>query len=152
MLRRQGERLADAAKRARLDAAVPPCRPGRYGLVRHTGYRRRWATRHVVGCPDRVLDRPPEEEICAAARLTPNCSAGSTRACRASRALTSADPALECATFMSAPPRWPSRRGGRPTDAIHRADAESAASQVPDYPAEFAADGINELIRASPAA
>ena len=31
--------------------------------------------------------------------------------------------------------------------AIHRADAESAVRcQIPDYPAEFAADGIDELI------
>ncbi len=30
--------------------------------------------------------------------------------------------------------------------AIHRADAESAAGTTPEYPAEFAADGIDELI------
>jgi hypothetical protein len=30
--------------------------------------------------------------------------------------------------------------------AIHRADAQSAAGTKPEYPAEFAADGINELI------
>jgi hypothetical protein len=30
--------------------------------------------------------------------------------------------------------------------AIHRADAESASGTLPDYPAGFAADGIDELI------
>jgi uncharacterized protein (TIGR03083 family) len=30
--------------------------------------------------------------------------------------------------------------------AIHRADAERAAGAMPEYPAEFAADGIDELI------
>ena len=61
--------------------------------------------------------------------------------------LAAADPALECATFMAAPSAlafW-ARRQAHET-AIHRADAERAVGATPDYPAEFAVDGIDELI------
>ena len=51
------------------------------------------------------------------------------------------------ATFMDAPSPlafW-ARRQAHET-AVHRADAESAAGVLPTYPADFAADGIDELI------
>ena len=63
------------------------------------------------------------------------------------KTLATADPALECATFMAAPSAlafW-ARRQAHET-AIHRADAESASGVVPDYAPDFAADGIDELI------
>jgi uncharacterized protein (TIGR03083 family) len=61
--------------------------------------------------------------------------------------LAAADPALECGTFMDAPSPlafW-ARRQAHET-AIHRADAESAGGVRPEYPPDFAADGIDELL------
>ncbi len=148
-LRDQGTWLADAASRAGLDAAVLPCPPWRVkDLLRHTGYIHRWATRHVTECPDHVLDGPPEEEILRGGASDPELldwfRAGHTALVKT---LATADPALECATFMAAPSAlafW-ARRQAHET-AIHRADAESASGVVPDYAPDFAADGIDELI------
>ena len=149
MLRRQGEWLADAAERAGLDALVPPCPSWQVrDLLRHTGYIHRWATRHLTECPDHVLDGPPEEEILCGGAPDPELP-GWFRAGHAAlvETLITADPAVECGTFMPAASSlafW-ARRQAHET-AIHRADAESAAGKIPEYPAEFAADGIDELI------
>ena len=148
-LRREGEGLAQAAERAGLDAAVPPCPPWLVkDLLRHTGYIHRWAARHVTECPDQVLDGPPEAEILRGGVEDAGLLAW-FRAGHAALAetLATADPALVCATFMAAPSPlafW-ARRQAHET-AIHRADAESAAGATPEYQAEFAADGIDELI------
>lgn len=148
-LRRQGELLADAAERAGLDAAVPPCPPWLVrDLLRHTGYIHRWAARHITERPGQVLDGPPEAEILKGAPADSELLAW-FRAGHAAltETLATADPALECATFMAAPSAlafW-ARRQAHET-AIHRADAESADGATPEYPAEFAADGIDELI------
>ena len=148
-LRDQGTWLADAASRAGLDAAVPPCPPWQVkDLLRHTGYIHRWAARHVTECPDHVLDGPPEEEILRGGASDPELLDW-FRAGHAAlvKTLATADPALECATFMAAPSAlafW-ARRQAHET-AIHRADAESASGVVPDYVPDFAADGIDELI------
>ena len=148
-LRRQGELLADAAERAGLDAAVPPCPPWLVrDLLRHTGYVHRWAARHITERPGQVLDGPPEAEILkggpADSELLAWFRAGHAAL---TETLATADPALECATFMAAPSAlafW-ARRQAHET-AIHRADAEFAAGATPGYPAAFAADGIDELI------
>jgi len=44
---------------------------------------------------------------------------------------------------MAAPSRWPFLGAGRQAHetAIHRADADSAAGTMPEYEADFAADG-----------
>ena len=90
----------------------------------------------------------PKRRSCAAARPTPNCSPGSAPATPPwSETLTEADPALVCAIFMAAPSPlafW-ARRQAHET-AIHRADAEIALGAWPDYPPDFAADGVDELI------
>jgi uncharacterized protein (TIGR03083 family) len=149
MLRRQGELLADAAERAGLEAAVPPCPPWQVrDLLRHTGYVHRWAARHITERPDSILDGPPEEEILQGGAPDSELLAW-FRDGHASlvKTLATADPAVECATFMAAPSPlafW-ARRQAHET-AIHRADAENAAGTTPEYPAEFAADGIDELI------
>ncbi len=148
-LRRQGERLADAAERAGLDAAVPPCPSWLVkDLLRHTGYIHRWAARHITECPASVIDGPPEEDILRGGAPDPELLDWfRTGHAALVGALTAADPALKCATFMPAPSPlafW-ARRQAHET-AIHRADAESASGALPGYPAEFAADGIDELI------
>jgi uncharacterized protein (TIGR03083 family) len=148
-LRRQGEWLADAAERAGLDAAVPPCAPWQVkDLLRHTGYIHRWAARHITECQDQILDGPSEQEILRGGAD----DAGLVAWFRAGHAalvqtLATADPAVECATFIAAPSPlafW-ARRQAHET-AIHRADAESAAGATPEYESGFAADGIDELI------
>ncbi len=148
-LRRQGHLLADAAERAGLDAAVPPCAPWLVkDLLRHTGYIHRWAARHITECPETLLDGPPEEEILRGGAADPDLLAW-FRAGHAAlvETLSTADPGLRCATFMDAPSPlafW-ARRQAHET-AIHRADAESALGIRPSYAPDFAADGIDELI------
>ncbi|HMH92895.1 MAG TPA: maleylpyruvate isomerase family mycothiol-dependent enzyme [Streptosporangiaceae bacterium] len=148
-LRREGEWLADAAERAGLDATVPPCVPWQVkDLLRHTGYVHRWAARHITECPDQIIDGPSEEEILRGgaddARLLAWFRDGHAAL---AQTLATADPAVACATFMPAPSPlafW-ARRQAHET-AIHRADADSAAGTMPEYEADFAADGIDELI------
>ena len=148
-LRREGEWLADAAERAGLGASVPPCAPWQVkDLLRHTGYVHRWAARHINECPDQIIDGPSEEEILSGgaddARLLAWFRDGHAAL---ARTLATADPAVACPTFMPAPSPlafW-ARRQAHET-AIHRADADSAAGTIPEYEADFAADGIDELI------
>jgi uncharacterized protein (TIGR03083 family) len=148
-LRDQGALLAEAAGRAGLDAAVPRCPPWLVkDLLRHTGYIHRWAARHIIECPARVLEGPPEAEILRGGAPDPDLIAWFLAGHRALvETLAAADPALECGTFMDAPSAlafW-ARRQAHET-AIHRADAESALGLAPEYPPGFAADGIDELI------
>ncbi len=148
-LRDQGDMLADAAGRSGLDAPVPPCPSWRVkDLLRHTGYIHRWAARHVTECPDTVLDGPPEDEILRGGASDADLLAWFRQGHAALvEILSTADPGLRCATFMDAPSPlafW-ARRQAHET-AIHRADADSAAGALPAYDAEFAADGIDELI------
>ena len=148
-LRRHGGLLAEAAERAGLDATVPPCSPWRVkDLLRHTGYVHRWAARHITECPDQIIDGPSEADILRGGAPDPELLDW-FRAGHAALVdtLTTADPAVQCATFIAAPSPlafW-ARRQAHET-AIHRADAESATGVTPEYPADFAADGIDELI------
>ncbi|MGO8730699.1 MAG: maleylpyruvate isomerase family mycothiol-dependent enzyme [Streptosporangiaceae bacterium] len=148
-LRCQGELLADAAERAGLDAVVPPCPPWQVrDLLRHIGYIHRWAARHITERPGQVIDGPTEAEILCAGAPDSELLAWFLTGCVAlAETLATADPTAEFAAFMAAPSAlafW-ARRQAHET-AIHRADAESAAGTKPEYPAEFAADGIDELI------
>jgi uncharacterized protein (TIGR03083 family) len=148
-LRREGSQLADAAERAGLDAAVPPCQPWLVkDLLRHTGYIHRWAARHVTECPPSMLDGPPEAEILQSGAADPDLISW-FRAGHAAlvETLLTADPGVQCPTFIDAPSSlafW-ARRQAHET-AIHRADADSATGIRPQYPADFAADGVDELI------
>ena len=148
-LRREGEWLADAAERAGLDATVPPCAPWQVkDLLRHTGYVHRWAARHITERPGQVLDGPSEQEILRGGADDAGLLAWFRDGHAAlAQTLATADPAVECATFIAAPSPlafW-ARRQAHET-AIHRADADSAAGTMPEYEPGFAADGIDELI------
>ena len=148
-LRRQGESLADAAERAGLDATVPPCSPWQVrDLLRHTGYVHRWAARHITERSGQIIDGPSEAEILRGGADDAGLLAWFRDGHAAlTQTLATADPAVECATFIAAPSPlafW-ARRQAHET-AIHRADAESAAGATPEYEADFAADGIDELI------
>ena len=148
-LRRHGTALADAAGRAGLDAPVPPCDSWQVkDLLRHTGFVHRWAASHIESPVPEVRGGPSEEEILRGGapdgELLDWFRDGHAALVQVLRA---ADPAVETATFIAAPSPlafW-ARRQAHET-AIHRADADSAAGEVPGYPAEFAADGIDELV------
>jgi len=148
-LREHGGPLADAAGRAGLGASVPPCAPWRVkDLLRHTGYIHRWAASHITERPASVLDGPSEAEILSGGAPDGELI-GWFRQGHAAlvETLSAADPGLQTATFMAAPSPlafW-ARRQAHET-AIHRADAEGALGKLPDFPAAFAADGIDELI------
>jgi uncharacterized protein (TIGR03083 family) len=148
-LRVEGQRLSTAAAAVSLDATVPSCPDWVVrDLVRHQGGVHRWATGVVAGArtepwnvdlDDVVGSWPPDAALLAwfeeghAALVA---------------ALSHADPALTCWTFLAAPSplaMW-ARRQAHET-AVHRVDAELAAGRAPTpLSAPFAADGVDELL------
>jgi uncharacterized protein (TIGR03083 family) len=153
-LRREGELLASAARRAGMGAQVPSC-PGWAvrDLLKHTGYVHRWATGFVAQARARPAGALPEEEILdqgpGDAELPGWFRAGHAALVRA---LSTARPDLDCWAFLAAPSPlafW-ARRQAHET-AIHRADAEQAAAGEAAAPGTsfapaFAADGVDELL------
>jgi uncharacterized protein (TIGR03083 family) len=149
-IQREGDLLAVAAEQAGLDAVVPSCTPWRIrDLLRHLGYVHRWAAGYVIERREKRLpERAGESELLSSgpadADLLGWFLAGHAGLVSA---LAEADPGLACWTFLEAPSPlafW-ARRQAHET-AIHRADAGQAAGQPVRYEAEFAADGIDELI------
>jgi uncharacterized protein (TIGR03083 family) len=144
--------LADAAGRAGLTAPVPSCPGWRVAdLVRHIRYIHQWAAAHVRETPAEVIAGPLEAELLAGGPPDAELlDAYRTGHLALAEALSSADPALACATFLPAPSPmafW-ARRQAHET-AIHRADAELAAvGTVTPFEPRFAADGIDELVTA----
>lgn len=147
-LRVDGERLAVAAEQAGLSAAVPTCPGWRItDLVRHLGGVHRWAAAHVTGQRRDPFGPDEEREFFAApedAELMAWFRAGHREL---TTALGTADPALDCWTFLPAgsPLEFWARRQAHET-AIHRADAEAATGSRPQWHPEFAADGIDEIL------
>ncbi len=148
-LQRQGKLLATAAGQAGLDAVVPTCPGWRVrDLLRHTGYVHRWATGYVAGQFTEMVPELPEAEQLAAGpaddKLIDWYISGLTAL---KDALDRANPAMAAWTFLPAPSPlafW-ARRQAHET-AIHRADTELAAGGRPGYPADLAADGVDELL------
>ncbi|MEU8888549.1 maleylpyruvate isomerase family mycothiol-dependent enzyme [Streptomyces sp. NPDC048442] len=141
----EGVLLASAAEAAGTGADVPTC-PGLQvrGLLRHTGMVHRWATVHVVhGHRDPQPDGG--EPDLDGAELLAWFREGHTALVAALRA---APADLECWTFLPAPSPlafW-ARRQAHET-AVHRMDAEAATgAQLSGVSAEFALDGIDELL------
>lgn len=141
-LERQGQALGSAAAHAQLDLKVPTCPTWTVAkLVAHVGKVHRWATSHVreprktgegtrpVAPKDGLLDWFAEGHTALV------------------EALRQAPADVEAWTFLPAasPLEFWARRQAHET-AIHRADADIALGHVPAYDAEFAADGIAELI------
>ena len=154
-LGRDGALLADAAKTAGLQAAVPGCPGWRVrDLVRHQAYVHDWAARHVRDrSPALIDDGITESDILARGPADADLVAAYRDGHAALvAALRDADPDLECATFMPAPSPlafW-ARRQAHET-AIHRYDAQCAGPDGPPPPDRafdpaFAADGLDELI------
>ncbi|SRR5712691_6546145 len=151
-IEKDGVLLADAAQAVGLTAIVPGC-PGWQvrDLVRHQAFVHGWAARHVAERAGEIIDGGDEAAILRGgppdARLIASYRDGVAALVRT---LRSADPDVACATFLPAPSPlafW-ARRQAHET-AIHRFDAQAAggaADPLTAFAADFAADGIDELI------
>jgi uncharacterized protein (TIGR03083 family) len=149
-LQRDGDLLAAAAEKAGLAAAIPSCPSWQMrDLLRHLSYVHRWATGYVVEQrAERLPSRASETEVLAGDPPDDELL-GYFRAGHGGlvEALSTADPGLQCWSFLPAPSPlafW-ARRQAHET-AIHRVDAELASGEVSPFPADFAADGVDELI------
>jgi uncharacterized protein (TIGR03083 family) len=147
-IRADGDSLAEAAQRAGLDAAVPTCPDWRVAdLLRHLGGVHRWAAGHVTGQRREPFSPDEEARLFAAPAddLLLDWFRDGHRALTA--ALASAEPALDCWTFLPAgsPLEFWARRQAHET-AVHRADAEAAAGGRPRWSPPFAVDGIDEVL------
>lgn len=148
-LESDGALMTEAARQAGLRAEVPSCRPWQVrDLLRHQGYVHRWARGFVAGQLREPVPTKSEAEILAAGpaddELLDWFAAGYQEL---AETLRTADPDVQCWSFLRAPSPlafW-ARRQAHET-AIHRADAELAGGAVTPFPADFAADGIDELI------
>jgi uncharacterized protein (TIGR03083 family) len=144
-LAREGAALLEAAEKAGPDAEVPSCPPWRVrDLVLHTGNVHRWACGYVREA--RTAPAPIGDARCADAELADWYQAGLDALVAALRA---ARDDLECWTFLRGSPTarafWARRQAHETT--VHRVDAELAAGQeLSPVAAEFAADGIGELL------
>ncbi|HTX85765.1 MAG TPA: maleylpyruvate isomerase family mycothiol-dependent enzyme [Streptosporangiaceae bacterium] len=144
-----GKLLADAADRAGLDAVVPTCPGWRVrDLLRHIGYVHRWATGYVAGQLTEMVPELSEAEQLAAGPADDELIDWYTTGLTALKgALDRADPAMAAWTFLPAdsPLAFWARRQAHET-AIHSADAQLAAGGRPGFPADLAADGVDELL------
>jgi uncharacterized protein (TIGR03083 family) len=148
-LRRDGELLAETVAKADLDAQVPTCPEWSVReLAQHMGRVHRWATAYVRdGRPEQI---PDEHEATVWGPMPDD--AALVKWLRTGHAalvasLASAPEDLACWSFLPAPSPltfW-ARRQAHET-AIHRADAQTAVGGVDGWPAEFAVDGIEELL------
>ncbi|MDX3799501.1 maleylpyruvate isomerase family mycothiol-dependent enzyme [Streptomyces sp. AK04-3B] len=150
ILDREGRALADAAAEAGPHAKVVTC-PGWQvrDLLRHTGAVHRWAASFVAEGHTgfRPVEEPPELDDEA---LLDWFRAGHGRLVDT---LSTASPDVRCWHFLpgSTPLAFWARRQAHET-AVHRVDAESARGRelgetAREFTAEFAADGVDELLR-----
>ncbi|WP_018570960.1 maleylpyruvate isomerase family mycothiol-dependent enzyme [Streptomyces sp. PsTaAH-124] len=150
-LDREGRLLAAAAEEAGTGAAVPTCPDWRVrDLLLHTGAVHRWAAALVADAhtaPRPPVDPPPGLDGAALVEWYRDSHRGLVAV------LSDAPEDVECWTFHPAPLAVPSalafwtRRQAHET-AVHRFDAEAARGKVPSpVGAEFAVDGIDELLR-----
>ena len=148
-IRTDAATLASAAATAGPDAPVPTCPEWVVrDLVRHLGGVQRWAT-SIVATP---RTEPWNVDLPEVVGTWPDDDALTTwlqdGADALARALETADPGLQCWTFLKAtsPLAMWARRQAHET-AIHRVDGESSrgASGTPFEPS-FGADGVDELL------
>ncbi|MFF7246150.1 maleylpyruvate isomerase family mycothiol-dependent enzyme [Embleya sp. NPDC008237] len=148
ILRADGELLARTAERTGLDAPVPSCPDWRIrDLLGHLGGVHRWAafvmrsgntTRPSRDDTATLFQAPGDDELLDWYRTTHTDLL---------KTLTTATPDTPAWTFFEAPSAlafW-ARRQAHET-AVHRVDAELAAGVPSTVPADFAADGIDELL------
>ena len=145
-LEQHGTSLADAAARAGLAAAVPTC-PGWdvRDLLAHTGMVHRWATVHIQDGRAASVDDPERDFAAPDDGVVDWFRAGHAALVAALRA---APDDLDAMTFLAnsgTPRQFWARRQAHET-AIHGADAASALDEIPDIDADFALDGVGELL------
>ena len=148
-LRRDGALLAEAAADAGLDAALPTCPDWRMrDLLTHIGGVHRWATGYVGGGRTAMMDDAEAATVMAAPGDDALLDWFREGHARLVDTLSAAKPDVACWAFLPAPTPlafW-ARRQAHET-AIHRADAQAATGEVTPYPPDFAADGLDELLR-----
>jgi uncharacterized protein (TIGR03083 family) len=141
--------LASLPGEASWDRAVPTC-PGwsLEQLVRHLGAVHRWALTYVSEAREGMFPQPTEEQMLASGpdrdQLATWLRLG---AVELAAALRHSPPDLRCWSFLPAPSPlifW-ARRQAHET-AIHRVDGELALGTARPLPADFAADGVSELL------
>jgi uncharacterized protein (TIGR03083 family) len=150
-IRRDGDLLVDAARRAGLDATVPTCPDWAVrDLVRHQGDVHRWATANLASnSTDRmsaddsqvVLWSWPESDD----RLLDWFRDGHAALISGLESMSDDAVAWQFLPAPTARAFWARRQAHEL--AIHRADAESATGPVTPYDALFACDGIDEIVR-----
>jgi uncharacterized protein (TIGR03083 family) len=143
-----GRRLAEAAGRAGWDARVPGLDWNVRDLVAHTGGIHRWAADAVANARQSLFDTEASRAVGSAPPVDALLDWFAEGHAALLATLRAAPDDLDCATFLPAPtPRafW-ARRQAHET-AIHRADAEAAAGDRTGFDADFAQDGIDELVR-----
>lgn len=148
-IERDGELMVAAARQGGLDALVPSCAPWQVrDVLKHQGYVHRWAASFVGQQLAAPADDLSEAEVLAAGPPDDELLGWFTDGYQAlAQTLRAADPAVQCWTFLPAPSPlafW-ARRQAHET-AIHRVDAQLACGAVTPFGADFAADGIDELI------
>jgi uncharacterized protein (TIGR03083 family) len=145
----EGGRIVDAAGPGRLDDPVPTC-PGWTvrELVHHLGRTHLWAAAHVEQARPTPLSDEEHVALWGTMPADPDVLdwyAGTNA--RLVAVLEAAPADLACWSFLPAPSPlafW-ARRQAHET-AIHRADAEFAASRPFAVSDRFAVDGIDELL------
>src|SRR4051794_22405295 len=139
--------MAAAIEAVPATAPIPTCPEWTMrDLVLHQGEVHRWAGAIVAG----KHMKPPEGDVVGPAPSDP-ALVDWFREGHASLvdALETADPALECWSFLPAPSPlafW-ARRQCHET-GIHRADAETASGTITPFAPDVAVDGIDELLSA----
>ncbi len=141
--------LAGLLDEAGWDLAVPTCPGWRMEeLVRHLGAVHRWALTYISQGLEEMFPQPTEEQMLGSGprreELPTWLRAG---AAELGAALRQSRPDLHCWSFLPAPSPlvfW-ARRQAHET-AIHRVDGELALGPSSPLPADFAADGVSELL------
>jgi uncharacterized protein (TIGR03083 family) len=148
-IHREGQLMAAAVGRGDLDATVPTCPAWTLReLAHHLGRVHHWAAAHVEKHRSEPLsdeeseaewgEMPPDDEVVEWYR---------TANARLVKTLSAAPADLACWSFLPAksPLTFWARRQSHET-AIHRADAQVTAGAIDPVPADFAIDGIDELL------
>jgi uncharacterized protein (TIGR03083 family) len=145
----EGERIASAGEEAGPDALVPTCPEWAVrDLLHHQGGLFRWSAGYVAGA---VVERKGLDYDTTVGALPDDAHLIEWFGqCHADlvETLRSADPAVQCWTFMAAPSPlafWARRQAHE--SSIHRVDAELAAELTPEVVTpSFGADGLDELL------
>lgn len=150
-LRAQGDQLVTLLSGADLDTKTPTAPDWTLGeLARHTGRVHRWAGTTVRDAVDHEPTEDEQAEWWGAMPADPEVvgwvQAGLDLLVGT---LSTAPPDLACWSFLPAPSPlafWARRQAHETT--IHRVDAEVAVTGMvgEPVPAEFAVDGVNELL------